>query len=86
MYEREMKQSELLRKRYPAGTRLCLDYMEGEADMPAGLKGEVTFIDDIGQIHMKWENGRSLPLNVEADSFHRAGAPEKKRDKGEVSR
>ena len=26
-------------------------------------------MDDIGQIHMKWENGSSLALNVEEDRF-----------------
>ena len=38
-------------------------------DMPPGLEGEVHRVDDIGQIHMKWENGRTLPLNTETDSF-----------------
>ena len=30
-------------------------HMEGEKDMPSGLKGTVSFADDIGQIHVKWE-------------------------------
>ena len=29
----------------------------------------VDHVDDIGQIHMKWENGSSLALNVEEDRF-----------------
>jgi len=45
------KQVEQLRKRYPKGTRLCLDFMD-EAGMPPGLQGTVAFIDDAGQIHM----------------------------------
>ena len=55
------KQVEQLRKRYPEGTRLCLDFMD-EAGMPPGLQGTVAFIDDAGQIHMHWENGRSLAI------------------------
>lgn len=55
------KQVEQLRKRYPKGTRLCLDFMD-EAGMPPGLQGTVAFIDDAGQIHMHWENGRSLAI------------------------
>ena len=49
------KQVEQLRKRYPEGTRLCLDFMD-EAGMPPGLQGTVAFIDDAGQIHMHWED------------------------------
>ena len=41
------KQVEQLRKRYPKGTRLCLDFMD-EAGMPPGLQGTVAFIDDAG--------------------------------------
>ena len=47
----DQKQVEQLRKRYPKGTRLCLDFMD-EAGMPPGLQGTVAFIDDAGQIHM----------------------------------
>ena len=58
------KQVEQLRKRYPKGTRLCLDFMD-EAGMPPGLQGTVAFI------HMHWENGRSLAIVPGVDSFHR---------------
>lgn len=56
------KQLELLKKRYPAGTEICLEYMDGENGMPSGLKGKVSCVDDAGQIHVNWENGRSLAL------------------------
>ena len=59
-----------IRKRYPIGSRLELDYME-EPGMPPGLKGIVDHIDDQGQLHMIWENGRSLALIPGADRFHR---------------
>lgn len=36
---------------------------------PSGTIGTVTWVDDIGQIHVKWENGSSLALNVKLDSF-----------------
>jgi hypothetical protein len=58
-----------MRKRYPAGTRLELIGMDGEPDMPTGLRGTVEFVDDAGQIGMAWDNGRSLSLVPEADSF-----------------
>ena len=34
-----------------------------------GTVGEVTHIDDAGSIHMRWENGSSLALIPEIDSF-----------------
>ncbi len=37
--------------------------------MPPGSKGTVDHVDDMGQIHMRWENGSSLALNVEVDQF-----------------
>lgn len=45
--------------------------MYGEPKMPKGIKGIVDEVDDIGQIHVKWENGSSLALNVEVDSFRK---------------
>lgn len=39
--------------------------MEGEVDMPMGLEGKVRFVDDIGTIHVSWENGRTLGITLE---------------------
>lgn len=80
------KQVEMLRKRYPKGTKICLDYMDGEQRMPSGLMGKVAFIDDAGQIHVHWENGSGLALLPDVDKFHVAETPEKERKKGELSR
>lgn len=64
-----------IRKRYPAGSRIELDYMN-EQGMPPGLKGIVKSVDDAGQLHMIWENGRSLALVPGADRFHRLPEPQ----------
>lgn len=58
-----------IKKRYPEGTRIKLHEMEGEEQMPYGLSGEVFFVDDIGQIHVKWENGSTLALHPIKDKF-----------------
>jgi hypothetical protein len=58
-----------MRKRYPTGTRLELISMEGEADMPPGLRGAVQYVDDAGQIGMAWDNNHSLSLIPGQDSF-----------------
>lgn len=83
---------EMLRKMYPAGTKVCLDAMEGEKQMESGLKGKVILVDDAGQIIVHWENGSSLSLIPGADRFHKVSDPQKKKEKnrntgkGEASR
>lgn len=64
---------------YPVGTAIELHSMDGEdpGRMYYGLRGTVTGVDDIGQIHMHWENGSSLALNPEVDSFETVKPREK---------
>ena len=66
-----------IREMYPEGTQIVLTEMAGESQMPYGLKGTVKFVDDAGQIHMSWENGSSLALNIHEDTFGKVEAPEK---------
>lgn len=51
---------ERIKEKYPKGTPIRLYSMEGEHTVPPGSRGVVDHVDDIGQIHMKWENGRLL--------------------------
>lgn len=60
-----------LREQYPKGTRIELNSMQGETNMPQGLRGTVNFVDDGSQIHITWDNGRSLAINIEEDSFRK---------------
>ena len=34
-----------------------------------GMKGIITHVDDLNQIHVKWDNGRSLAVIPEIDKF-----------------
>lgn len=66
-----MNNVEFLRKMYPKGTRVELHHMDDPQAPPAGTKGEVIFVDDIGTIHVRWENGSSLGLIPDEDRFSR---------------
>ena len=66
-----MEKVDFLRKLYPVGCKVELHFMDDPQAPPSGTKGDVMFIDDIGQIHVKWETGSTLALNVKLDSFSR---------------
>lgn len=59
-----------IKAKYPEGTalRLVLPMLD-PFPIPVGEEGFVQFCDDAGQIHMKWNNGRTLPLNPQVDVF-----------------
>lgn len=62
--------SEMCKKMYPKGTRIELISMDDPyAPIPSGTKGTVEFVDDMGTIHMKWDNGRTLGLVAGEDRF-----------------
>ena len=54
---------------YPRGTRVELIHMDDEQAVPSGTKGTVEFVDDMGTIHMRWDNGRTLGLVPSVDTF-----------------
>ncbi len=60
---------EKVRSEYPRGTLVELKHMEGEPLMKEGLRGTVEHVDDVGQIHVRWNNGSSLALNLDFDEF-----------------
>lgn len=58
-----------LKEMYQPGVSIRLISMYEEPQMPSGMMGTVTFVDDIGQIHTAWANGSSLALNCGVDKF-----------------
>ena len=63
------KTLEKLRRDYPAGTRVVLKKMDDPYPIPVGTKGTIRYIDDIGDAHVNWDNGRSLALVIGVDEF-----------------
>lgn len=75
------EQVEFLRRQYPAGTRVALHSMDDQQAPPPGTKGTVSYVDDMGQIGVKWDTGSSLSLIPGEDSFSKEPMPEKTKHK-----
>ena len=60
---------EKLRAKYPKGTKIRLIHMNDPQPVPSGMIGEVALIDDAGNLHMIWQNGRSLAIIEGVDDF-----------------
>lgn len=66
------EQIEKVRQEYPAGTRIELIQMVDEKwPVQAGTKGTVKDVDDMLNIHMHWDNGRSLAMIYGVDKFRK---------------
>lgn len=57
----------LLREQFPKGCRVELIRMDDPQAPPIGTKGTVTHVDDIGTIHVAWDNGSSLGVAYGVD-------------------
>ena len=63
---------ESLRESYPKGTVVrCLSMDDPFHPISKGTLGKVLYVDDIGTIHVAWENGSSLGLVIGEDSFEK---------------
>ena len=51
---------ERLRAMFPQGCRVELLEMDDPQAPPIGTQGSVIFVDDVGTIHVDWDNGSSL--------------------------
>jgi len=69
-----------LQEEFPEGSIVQLFSMEGEPQMPFGVRGRVEDVDSIGQVHVRWANGSSLALNPEVDKYEVVLRPEPDRD------
>lgn len=72
IYEQLRRDAERYRSLYKPGDRLVLVKMNDPLDPVAhGIHGTLDHIDDGSQFHMKWDNGRTLPLVPKIDEFRR---------------
>lgn len=70
MYKPSDEAIAYLKKHYPKGTRIRLICMEDPfAPVYPGTEGTVRIVDDMGTIHVDWDNGRRLGVIPGEDSF-----------------
>lgn len=43
--------------------------MDDPFAIESGTQGTIEHVDSIGQIHVKWDNGRGLAINPKIDSY-----------------
>lgn len=58
-----------LKKFFPIGARVKLNYMNDDYAPPVGTKGTIKCIDDAGTIHINWDNGSTLGVIYGEDSI-----------------
>ena len=62
---------ESLRARFPRGCRVELLRMDDPQAPPIGTRGTVIGVDDIGTIHVSWDNGSGLGVAYGEDDCRR---------------
>ena len=61
-----------IREQYPVGCTVeIIEMCDPYRDMPAGLRGRVTHVDDTGTVFADWENGSTLGAGFGEDRIRR---------------
>ena len=62
----------MTRLNYPPGTRVELISMDNDPrPIAPSTRGTVRIVDDMGTVHVEWDNGRRLGLIPGEDSFRK---------------
>lgn len=71
-WDRLHRMAEYYKAEYPSGTRIMLLSMGQDMHrVDDNTRGTVLTVDDIGTLHCKFDNGRSLGLIPSEDSFRK---------------
>lgn len=71
MIVKELTHTEIqkIKEAYPPKTRIEVIKMYDKDAVSAGIRGSVDFVDDKGQIHLIWDNGRKIAIIPQVDKF-----------------
>ena len=65
---------ENIKKEFPKGTRVQLIFTDDEyTKLKEGDLGTIIFVDDIGTVHISWDNGSSLGMCLDVDVIGKVG-------------
>ena len=80
-WERQHRMAQRYKEQYPPGTRIVLNHMDDPySPIPEGMRGTVRHVDDMGTLHMNWDNGRALGVVPGEDSFRKLTEEELKEE------
>lgn len=70
-WERLTRNANHIKEQYPKGTRILLIEMGDDPNpIPPNTRGTVEFVDDIGTVFAKFDNGRSLGM-AQGEDYYR---------------
>ena len=76
-WERLHRRAQMIKDRYPAGTRIMLLHMGSDPNpLPPNTGGTVTHVDDIGTVFADFDNDRSFGVVPGEDTFRTLTAEE----------
>ena len=71
-WERAHRTVQIYKEAYPSGTRVLLVQMSDPYHpVESGMRGTVCFVDDLGTVHIDWDNGRGLGVVPGKDEFRK---------------
>ena len=71
-WDRLTRQAARIKDEYPEGTRIVLLQMGDDPNpIPPNTRGTVDFVDDIGTVFVKFDNGRNLGMALGEDSYRK---------------
>lgn len=70
--DRQSRKIALIKADYPRGTRILLLRMgDDPRPIPPLTRGTVDYVDDIGTVHCRFDNGRYLGVIIGVDEFRK---------------
>lgn len=71
----EIERIKVIKRDYPKGTRVVLIRMDDEQAPMRETEGTVEFVDDIGTVHISWDNGSCLGAVIGEDAIRKVSDP-----------